>query len=204
MSRYTGPKFKLCRREWINLFGSEKYNVKNRRWVPGQHGANQPRLSEYGKLLRNKQVLKRIYQMNEKQFNKLVNETSKKYAKNKSLDHDKVLYQFLERRLDNVILKAGFANTIMQARQMVVHGHFMLNDRKHNVPSYFVQLNDVISLRDRLQSSDLYSDIGNSNPIRLSVDRAGFSIKILDFPSMTEDNKLPADILKVIEYYARA
>lgn len=200
MSRYTGPKFKLCRREWINLFGVEKYNVKNRRGVPGQHWANQPRLSEYGKLLRNKQVLKRIYQMNEKQFNKLVNETSKKYAKNKSLDHDKVLYQFLERRLDNVVLKSGFAKTIMQARQMVVHGHFNLNWRKHNVPSYFVELNDIISLREKLQSSDLYSDTTDGNPIRLSVDKPSYIIKILDFPIMTDDNRLPADILKVIEY----
>lgn len=204
MSRYTWPKFKLCRREWINLFWPEKYNVKNRRWVPGQHGANQPRLSEYGKLLRNKQVLKRIYQMNEKQFNKLVTETSKRYAKNKWLDHDKVLYQFLERRLDNVILRAGFAKTIIQARQMVTHGHFLLNGRKHNVPSYFVEANDVIALRDKLQASDLYSDISSTNSIWLSVDRSGYNIKVLDMPSMTEENKVPSDILKVIEFYARA
>jgi small subunit ribosomal protein S4 len=110
--------------------------------------------------------------MGEKQFSKLVNETSKKYAKNKSLDHDKVLYQFLERRLDNVVLKSGFAKTIMQARQMVVHGHFTLNGRKHNVPSYFVQASDVITVRDRLQSSDLYSDVSANNPVWLSVDRA--------------------------------
>jgi small subunit ribosomal protein S4 len=83
MSRYTGPKFKLCRREGINLFGTDKYNVKKRRGLPGQHGANKVRLSEYGKLLRNKQVLKRVFQMNEKQFSKLVTKISKTYAKNK-------------------------------------------------------------------------------------------------------------------------
>ena len=81
--RYTGPKFRLCRREGINLFGPDKYNPKNRRGMPGVHGANNTRLSEYGKLLRNKQVLKRIYQMSEKQFSRLVMETSKQFAKNK-------------------------------------------------------------------------------------------------------------------------
>ena len=69
--RYTGPKFKQCRREGVNLFWSEKYNVKRRRQLPGQHWANQARLTEYGKLLRNKQLLKRLYQLSEKQFKKI-------------------------------------------------------------------------------------------------------------------------------------
>ena len=94
--RYTWPKYKIVRREGINIFGSDKYDVKKRRTLPGQHGGSMPRLSEYGKLLRNKQVLKRMYQMSEKQFAKLVTTISKKYAKNKWLDHDKVLIQFLQ------------------------------------------------------------------------------------------------------------
>ncbi|MEI7477740.1 MAG: S4 domain-containing protein [bacterium] len=106
--------------------------------MPGQNGGNMPRLSEYGKLLRNKQVLKRIYFMTEKPFAKLVKFTASRYAKNKGMSHDKVLLQFLERRLDSIIYRAGLAKTIMQARQMVVHGHFLLNGSKHNIPSYFV------------------------------------------------------------------
>jgi len=172
MARYTGPKFKLCRREGLNLFGTEKYNIKKRKTLPGQHGANTARLSEYGKLLRNKQVLKRLFQMNEKQFAKLVTTVSKTYAKNNGLNHDKVLVQFLMRRLDNVVLQSGYAKTIMQARQMVVHGHFLLNGKKHNVPSYYVQKGDVITLKSALQSSELYAvDNNQQSPLWLNVNK---------------------------------
>ncbi len=206
MARYTGAKFKVCRREGINLFGPEKYDPKNRRGVPGQHGQAKPRATEYFKLLRNKQVLKRMYQLSEKQFSNLVNKTSKKYAKNKWQEHDMVLIQFLNRRLDNVILRAGLARTIMQARQMVVHGHFLLNDKKHNVPSYFVEAWDVITLKKGFQASSLY-DLDTKNykvPVRLSVNFSNFEIKVLELPGTTETQGLPVDVLKVIEYYARA
>ena len=204
--RYTGPKFRLCRREGINLFGPDKYNPKNRRGMPGVHGANNTRLSEYGKLLRNKQVLKRIYQMSEKQFSRLVMETSKQFAKNKWLDHDKVLVQFLSRRMDAVLLSSGFASTIMQARQMVTHGHYLLNGKKHNIPSYYVKPGDVVVLRPRLQSSSLYSiDNVVETPTWLHINQPNFEIKVLDMPhDVVDDHKLPVDTLKVIEYYARA
>jgi small subunit ribosomal protein S4 len=104
--RYTGPKFKQCRREGVNLFGSEKYNIKKRRKLPGQHGANQARLTEYGKLLRNKQLFKRLYQLSEKQFKKIVTETALKYSKNHNIGHDEAVFQFLERRLDVIVLRA--------------------------------------------------------------------------------------------------
>lgn len=188
MSRYTGAKFKLCRREGLNLFGPDKYDVKNRRGFPGQHGQAKPRMSEYYKLLRNKQVLKRMYGMGEKQFWTLVNETSKKYAKNKGQDHDMVLTQFLNRRLDNAILRAGLARTIMQARQMIVHGHFLLNGKKHNVPSYFVNVNDIISVKKGLQSSALY-DLDTKNyisPVWLSTNFSNFEVKILELPGAKE------------------
>lgn len=83
--RYTGPKFKLCRREGINLFGPAKYDVRKRRSVPGQHGSSNVRYSEYGKLLRNKQTLKRVYQLSEKQFKRLVMEQAANYAKNQGV-----------------------------------------------------------------------------------------------------------------------
>jgi small subunit ribosomal protein S4 len=207
MARYTGPKFKLCRREGLNLFGTEKYNVKKRKSLPGQHGATPARLSEYGKLLRNKQVLKRVFQMNEKQFAKLVTVISKAYAKNNGLNHDKVLVQFLMRRLDNVIVQSGYAKTIMQARQMVVHGHFLLNGKKHNVPSYYVNKSDVITLKQSLQSSDLYATDNNQQaPIWLNVSKSNFAVTVLDLPHTNDADTLdlPSDILKVIEFYARA
>jgi len=95
--------------------------VRKRRKLPGQHGDKIPRLSEYGKLLRNKQVLKRIYQMSEKQFKRFVTDIAAKYSNSANIDHDKAVKVILERRLDAVLLRAGFAKTIMQARQMITH-----------------------------------------------------------------------------------
>lgn len=180
--------------------------MKKRRGVPGQHGANMPRLSEYGKMLRNKQVLKRMYLMSEKQFRKLVSSVSLRYAKNKGTDHDKALVQFLERRMDSVILRAGLAKTIMQARQMVTHGHFSLNGQKHNVPSYYVQPGDVIKVRDKVAGSSLYQagfDNADSKLAWLKVNKGDKSIEVLDLPDVAE-MQLPVDVLKVIEFYARA
>lgn len=183
--RYTGAKFRLCRREGVNLFGSQKYNLKKRKALPGQHGANMQRNSEYGKLLRNKQVVKRSYLLSEKQFATIVKKTAAKFAKNRGLSHDFALFQFLERRLDVIILRAGLANTIMQARQMVVHGHFLLNGRKHNVPSTFVEAGDKITVKEKLKNSPLYANTNSSAakvPSWIKVDRNAYAIEILALP----------------------
>lgn len=194
------------RREGINFFQNDKYDVKKRRGMPGQHGATMPRLSEYGKLLRNKQVLKRTYFMAEKPFAKLVKFTASRYAKNKGLSHDKVLLQFLERRLDAVVFRAGLSKTIVQARQMVTHGHFTLNGNKHNVPSYFVNASDVIAVREKVAKSPLYEGAFNSAKTdisRLKVNKADKTIEVMDLPDVST-LQTPVDVLKVIEFYARA
>jgi len=203
--RYTGPKFKLCRREWINLFWPAKYNVKQRRKLPGQHGDNMSRLSEYGKLLRNKQVLKRIYQMTEKQFKRFVTEVALKYSKNTGIDYDKSVKIILERRLDAILYRSGMANTIIQARQMITHGHFLLNGIKHNIPSYLVKKGDIIELREKLKNSPLYEQENKNvkSPSYLKTILADKKIEILDLPRVDEID-VPADVLKVIEFYARA
>lgn len=206
--RYTWPKFKLCRREWINLFWTEKYDVRKRRQLPWQHWANMPRQSEFAKMLRNKQVLKRIYGLSEKQFKKTITVDAQKYSKNKWVDHDKAVIQFLERRLDSIILKAWLARTIMQARQIVTHWHFILNWKKHNIPSYIVKEWDVIKVKDKVKGSPLYANApinwwSYNPPAWMSVDQSDFRIDIKDVPS-TDEIQVPADILKVIEFYARA
>ena len=205
--RYTGPKFKLCRREQVDLFGSKKYNVKKNRSLPGQHGGNMQRSSEYGKLLRNKQVLKRMYMLSEKQFVRLVKEIAGKYSKNKNITHDTALFQFLERRMDSIVLRSGLAKTIMQARQMVNHGHFLLNGKKHNIPSSFVTVGDKIALKEKLKYSALYSQNAAENkgkiPSRVKLDKASNTVEVLTEPQVGELG-LPADLLKVIEFYARA
>ncbi len=205
--RYTGPKFKLCRREQVNLFGSDKYDVKNRRSLPWQHGSSMKRNSEYWKLLRNKQVLKRSYMLSEKQFAKLVQTTSAKYSKNNNISHDAALYIFLEDRMDSIIYRSGIAKTIIQARQMISHGHFLLNWKKHNIPSTFLKVGDKISLKPKMKDSPLYAGASVSKtfkvPSWIKVDRNKYEIEILSMPVLWELWVL-ADILKVIEFYARA
>lgn len=204
--RYTGPKMKLCRREQKNLFGPAKYNIDRNTSLPGKTGKVMVRLSEYGKLLRNKQVLKRTYQMSEKQFSRMVNETALKLSKNKGMTHDAALYQLIERRMDAILVRAGVASTIMQARQMITHGHWLLNGVKHNIPSYYVQPGDVLSVRKSLQNSPLYSGTWSqtqSIPFWISSNPSAMSIELTQMPSVEEGRELPADLLKVIEFYAR-
>ena len=203
--RYTGPKMKLVRREGINFFGSPKYDLSKRSSKPGPHGASGlVRLSEYGKLLRNKQVLKRTYGLSEKKIRTMVTKTAQRFAKNKGVEHDKALLQFLERRADVLVYKAGRANTVMQARQMVAHGHFLLNNNKHTVPSAYLEPGDVLALRKKLHNSPLYAnDSGVIVPTWIKVDKKNYAIELLDLPN-TEVISTPVDVLKVIEYYARA
>ena len=205
--RYTWAKFRLCRREQLNLFGPQKYNLKKRKDLPGQHGASMQRNSEYGKLLRNKQVVKRSYLLSEKQFSTIVKKTAAKYAKNNKMSHDFALFQFLERRLDVILLRSGLANTIMQARQMVTHGHFQLNGKKHNIPSTFVEVGDKISVKEKLKNSPLYANASKATPAKvpswLKVDKNAYAIEVLAMPQKGEIEPL-GDLLKVIEFYARA
>ena len=204
--KYTWPKKKLCRREGVNIFGSAKYNLKKRKTTPGQHGSAMQRNSEYGKLLRNKQLLKRSYLLSEKQFAKIVKITASQYAKNQNVSHDFALFQFLERRMDVIVLRSGLAQTIMQARQMVGHGHFTLNGVKHNIPSTFLKPGDKIALRDGLKKSPLYaSNIKNAVkvPSWIKVDKNAYTIDVLSLPQKGEIEP-QADLLKVIEFYARA
>ncbi|MCK9466767.1 MAG: 30S ribosomal protein S4 [Candidatus Absconditabacterales bacterium] len=205
--RYTGPKFKLCRREQVNLFGSDKYDIRKRRSLPGQHGSSMKRNSEYGKLLRNKQVLKRSYLLSEKQFRNLVQKQSSKYSKNNGISHDLALYVFLESRMDSIVYRSGLAKTIIQARQMVNHGHFLLNGKKHDIPSTFIKAGDKITLKTKLKDSALYAGTAVNKaqkiPSWIKVDRNKYEIDVLSLPKLGELGVL-ADILKVIEFYARA
>ncbi len=190
------------------MFGPQKYDVRKRRGLPGQHGQNNVRYSEYGKLLRNKQVLKRVYQLSEKQFKKLVTDQAANYAKNKGIGHDKATFQFLESRMDTIVLRAGLAQTIMQARQQVTHGHFQVNNVKHNVPSYIVQVGDIINVRAKLHNSALYQSSPmlagtNAIPSWIKVNKKDFTLEIVDLPK-NEEVSVPVDILQVIEFYARA
>ncbi|MDQ5968583.1 MAG: small subunit ribosomal protein [Patescibacteria group bacterium] len=148
--RYTGPKMKLCRREGYNLFGTEKYNLEdNHRKVKRGN-----KLSEFGVQLRKKQAAKRQYAVSEKQFSRYY----QKAANTPGVTGDQMI-TLLETRFDNVILRANFARTIMQARQCVGHAHFLVNGKKLNIASYQVRVGDVITIKERLKESTLYKTL---------------------------------------------
>ena len=145
MGRYTGPKNKLSRREGVNLFGSASRSLERRLSVPpGMPGQGRRRkASEYTIQLREKQRVKRTYGMMEKQFVRFY-----QMAASQRGQTGQVLMQLLERRLDNVIYRAGFARTRMMARQLVSHGHVMVNGGRINIPSYLVKPGDTITLTE--------------------------------------------------------
>jgi small subunit ribosomal protein S4 len=154
MGKYIGIKGKICRRFGVNLFGNLKYDrlLEKRPSAPGMHGAASARKkdSEYGRQLKEKQKLKIMYGLREKQFRI----TFARAAQKKGITGDNLL-QLLERRLDNVVFRLGFAPTRSAARQLVSHGHFKINGRKVNIPSYVVTESDEISIKDRDSSKAL-------------------------------------------------
>ncbi|RMH36277.1 MAG: 30S ribosomal protein S4 [Nitrospirae bacterium] len=151
MAKYTGPVCRLCRREGVKLFlkgtrcMSDKCAIERRSYPPGQHGqTRRSRLTEYGVQLREKQRLRRIYGMSERQFLG----TFKSAERQKGVTGEQLL-SLLERRLDNVVYRLGFANSRRQARQLVNHGHVSVNGRKTNIPSFRVKVGDTIQIREK-------------------------------------------------------
>jgi small subunit ribosomal protein S4 len=202
MGRYTGPKGKLSRREGVNLHlkGSRSFSDKNaidrKPFVPGQHGnQRRTRLSDYGIHLREKQKVKRIYGLREKQFKNVYKEADRR---SKAMSSDKGLefLRILELRLDNVAYYAGFAPSRAAARQAVVHGHVSVNGKKLNIPSYELKEGDSIELKmaklapaeklfpvpDWIEVKDTKAKV-NKLPIRDDIDEGIRENLIIEFYS---------------------
>jgi small subunit ribosomal protein S4 len=191
MARFMGPRFKLARHLGVNVFGHPKALKR---------GVKKHKLSEYGEQLLEKQKLKAYYGVLEKQFKTIVFSALK--SKEKSEDF---LIQSLERRLDNMVYRLGFGSTLRGARQMVNHGHILVNGQKVNIPSYKVNINDVISLRDK--SRKIQSFTSNFAATTLSVsyierDIENFSGKLIRMPKSEE---VPVEVKypKVLEFYSK-
>ena len=156
--RYTGPKMRLVRREGINLFGNEKFeaNKIKKNYKPGMHGpkGSFAKKSEYGRQLREKQRLKIMFGVTERQLRNYFNKASKM----KEITGNALL-KLLERRLDNVIFKAGLAKSRPMARQMVGHGLFIVNGHRVNVPSFNVEIGDKFEALSRVKKSKLFADL---------------------------------------------
>ncbi|MEG0772215.1 30S ribosomal protein S4 [Clostridium sp.] len=191
MAKYMGPRFKVARRLGVNVFNHPK--ALNR-------GVKKQKLSEYGEQLLEKQKLKAYYGVLEKQFKKTVFDAMK--SKEKTED---VLVQSLERRLDNLVYRLGFASTLRQGRQMVSHGHILVNGQKVDIPSFKVKVGDVISLREKSRNTEMFTINFTSTILSLSYlekDVDSFSGRLLRIPNLDE---VPIEVKysKVIEFYSK-
>ncbi|MBX6352436.1 MAG: 30S ribosomal protein S4 [Thermoflavifilum sp.] len=208
MARYTGPVCRLCRREGIKLFlkgercFSNKCAIDRRGTAPGQHGQARRRNTEYGLQLREKQKARRYYGVLEKQFEKYYEEA----ARRPGITGDNLL-QLLETRLDNVIYRLGFAVSRPEARQLVRHGHFEVNGRRVDIPSYQVKPGDVITVREKSQGKGRIKELletaeGRAVPAWLERDLAARTGKVLRLPARDEIDTPVAEQM-IIEFYSR-
>ncbi|HOQ01339.1 MAG TPA: 30S ribosomal protein S4 [Acetivibrio clariflavus] len=208
MARYTGASCRLCRREGEKLFlkGERCYTnkcaVARRGYAPGQHGQNRKKLSEYGIQLREKQKARRYYGVLESQFRKYFEMAVRK----KGVTGENLL-QLLELRLDNVIYRLGLATSRPEARQLVRHGHFMVNGSRVDIPSYITKLGDKITVAEKSKSSPKIKSIlentsGKVIPKWLEFDADNLTGKIVALPSR-EDIDLPLKENLIVELYSK-
>lgn len=207
MGRYIGPVCRLCRREGVKLFlKGEKCVTKcildRRRQPPGQHGELRRKQTEYGKRLREKQKLRRIYNIREEQFVRYF-EMATKMPGNTGEN----FLQLLERRLDNVVYRLGFALSRNHARQLVVHGHITVNGRTVDIPSYLVDFGDVIAVKEDMHDDP---DVQHALEVRgdwtvpswLSRDTNTLTGRVLSLPTRDQID-VPVDENLVVEFYSR-
>jgi len=201
MARYTGPMTKKSRRLGVDLVGGDKA-FERRPYPPGQHGRGRPKESEYLLQLREKQKARLTYGVLEKQFHRYYKEAHRRGGKT----GDNLL-QLLERRLDNVIYRAGIARTRRQARQLVVHGHFLVNGRKVNIPSYQVDQHDVIDVRPKsreLTPFVIARETHGERPIPGWLEVLPGSLRILVHQLPTRQQiDVPIQEQLIVEYYSK-
>jgi small subunit ribosomal protein S4 len=209
LARYTDAVCRLCRREGMKLFlkgakcFSDKCPIEKRNFAPGQHGKDRKaKIVGYGLQLREKQKAKRIYFTQEGQFRNYF----EKAARSSGVTGEKLLQQ-LERRLDNVVYRLGFAQSRRQARQLVRHGHVAVDNRKVNIPSYEVSAGEEIAIRENskklviLEMAKEFASHGTV-PTWLEVDRDAYKAKILSLPKR-EDIQLPVNEQLIVELYSK-
>lgn len=200
MSRYTGPSWKLSRRLGVSLTGTGK-ELEKRPYAPGQHGANQRRkVSEYGLQLQEKQKLRFMYGVNERQFKTLFNKAGKMPGK-----HGENFMILLEARLDNVVYRLGLARTRRQARQLVNHGHILVDGKRLDIPSYSVKPGQTITFREKSNNLDVVNEaieVSNFIPEYVTFDA---DTKTGTFVRLPERSELSAEISEqlIVEYYSR-
>ena len=207
MARYRGPACKLCRREGMKLFLkgerclTEKCAIERRSYPPGEHGRGRIKQSEYLLQLREKQKARRYYGLLEKQFRTYY----EKAAKQRAGETGDNLLRMLESRIDNVVYRLGFAASRAQARQLVRHGHFLVNGRRVNIPSYQVRPDDIVSLKQGSPAEQVVrdaTDLTASVAPWLQADHDGLTGTILKWPERAEIDT-PVQESLIVELYSK-
>lgn len=208
MARYTGPVCKLCRREGMKLFlkgercFKEKCAVERRAYAPGEHGKRRNKMQPYGLQLREKQKVRRIYGVLEAQFRRYFEEA----ARQKGVTGENLL-RLLELRLDNVVYSLGLASSRAQARQLVRHGHILVNGRKVNIPSFAVKPGMEIVLQERMRSNAYVQEAletaqARGVPAWLELDAENFKGRVVALPTRA-DIRTPVQEQLIVELYSR-
>lgn len=203
--KYNGPKARRVRRQGSNIYGSDKYDkiLQKKPYGPGKSPKFRPgKQSEYAKQLQEKQKMRDIYGLSESQFRKV-------YAQAQSAPGQtgEKMKELLERRLDNVIYRAGFAMTRMQSRQFAGHGLFTVNGRRVTVPSMLLKPGDVVMVRPKLKTSPVFGPITEAHekyasPSWLKIDSAGLKVEVIAIPE-ADHAEQGIDVRMVIEFYSR-
>lgn len=206
MARYTGATCRLCRREGMKLFlkGDRCYTDKcafaRRSYAPGQHGANKKKVSNYGVQLREKQKAKRIYGVLESQFRNYY----EKAEHIKGITGENLL-KLLELRLDNVAFRLGYGASRGEARQLVTHGHFLVNGKKVDIASYKVSVNDVITVSEKSRTSERFKTFAENPktlPKWLEANVENYEGKVVAEPTR-EDIDIPVNETLIVELYSK-
>ena len=208
MARYKDSVCRLCRRENLKLFlkgercYTDKCAIERRNYPPGQHGQARPKFSEYSIQLREKQKVKRMYGLLEKQFRRTFDQATRQ----KGITGEALLV-LLERRLDNVTYRLGFASSRAEARLLVRHGHILVNGKRVNIPSYFVRAGDVISVTERSRQMGrvlmaLEGAQRRGVPEWAELDRDNFSGRIKTLPARS-DLTMPINEKLIVELYSK-
>ncbi len=206
MARDRGSQCKQCRREGEKLFLkgerclTEKCGVERRAYPPGEHGRGRQKQSEYRLQLREKQKARRYYGVLEKQFRNYYHRASRQSGVT-----GENLLRLLESRLDNVLVRLGFAGSRRQARQLILHGHWTVNGRRVNIPSYHVRASDVIAMRAGSGASDAVreaTDLVSAVPAWLQADHDGLTAKVLRHPERGEIS-VPVQEQLIVELYSK-
>lgn len=208
MARYTGAVCRMCRREGEKLFlkgercYSDKCSVARRAYAPGQHGQTRKKVSEYGIQLREKQKARRYYGVLESQFESYFEEAERKPGMT-----GQNLLRILESRLDNVIYRLGLATSRAEARQLVVHGHYTVNGKRVNIPSYQVREGDVVAVCEKSRQSEKIKAVvetcgARPVPMWLDMNKETLEAKVVRMPNR-EDIDIDIQELLIVEYYSK-